>query len=75
MTQKEKLAGKELLKMLKEFEGHYDKLPKKNKIKESKYQEWHKHYCAGARFAMSLAVVLLQLFLDGRLEKAMKGGE
>lgn len=72
MTKQEKKEGRVLLSLLNDYQKHYAELPKENRIKENKYQEWHKHYCTGAKYGLQLAIELVELFLNGRLQKALE---
>lgn len=72
MTKQEKKEGKVLLSLLNDYHKHYAELPKEKRIKENKYQEWHKHYCAGAKYGLQLAIELVEVFLKGRLQKVLE---
>lgn len=73
MTKQEKKEGKVLLSLLKDYHRHYTELPKVNRsVTDNKYQEGQKLYCAGAKFGLQLAIELVELFLNGRLQKALE---
>jgi len=68
MTKQEKKEGKVLLNILKNYHRHYTELPKVNRsVAGNKYQEEQKHYCAGAKFGLQLAIELVEVYLNGRL--------
>lgn len=71
MTQQEKKEGKVLLNILKNYHRHYT--AKVNRfVTGNKYQEGQKLYCAGAKFGLQLAFELVEVFLKGRLKKALE---
>ena len=72
MTQQEKKEGRVLLNLLNDYQKHYAELLKEKRIKENKYQEWHKHYCAGAKFGLQIAIELVEIYLNGRLQKVLE---
>ncbi len=72
MTKQEKKEGRVLLSLLNDYQKHYAELPKEKRIKENKYQEWHKNYCTGAKYGLQLAIELVKVFLEGRLQKALE---
>lgn len=75
MTQQEKKEGRELLSLLNDYQMHYAELIKEKRIKDNMYQEWQKHYCAGAKFGLQLAIELVEIFLKGRLQKELERTE
>lgn len=72
MTKQEKKESKVLLSLLNDYHTHYAELLKEKRIKEDKYQEWRKHYCAGAKFGLQIAIELVELYLNGRLQRALE---
>lgn len=72
MTKQEKKEGKVLLSLLKYYHKLYAELLKEKRIKENKYQEWRKHYCTGAKYGLKLAIELVEVFLNGRLQKVLE---
>lgn len=75
MTKQERKESRVLLNLLNDYEKHYAELLKEKRIKEDIYQEWRKHYCAGAKFGLQIAIELVELFLKGRLQKVLEGEE
>lgn len=79
MTKQEKKEGKILLNILKDYHKHYTELPKVNRLHGRncpeavrKRQEEQKHYCAGAKFGLQLAIELVEVYLDGRLQRVLE---
>lgn len=73
MTKQEKKEGKVLLNILKDYHRHYTELPKFNRSKKgNKNQEEQKHYCTGAKYGLQLAIELVEVFLQGRLQRVLE---
>ena len=73
MTQQEKKEGRVLLNILKNYHRHYTELPKVNRsVTGNNYQEGQKHYCAGAKYGLQLAIELVEIYLNGRLQRVLE---
>lgn len=72
MTKQEKKEGRVLLSILKDYHRHYNELPKGCSIRDNHFQEIHKHYCSGAKYGLQLAIELVGVFLEGRLQRELE---